>query len=237
MWTDAIDLRDFYASALGGVARRMIARRVRQMWPDVAGLSVLGLGYATPFLGPFCGEADSVLAVMPAAQGVIPWPADGASQTALVDENSLPFADRSIDRALLVHALECSEHVRPMMREIWRVLSDSGRMIAVVPNLHGLWAQSERTPFGHGRPYSTHQLSRGLRHVMFTPLQASAALFVPPSRSRVLLSSAVVWEEVGERWFKTFAGVVVFEATKQIYGGQPAVEGAVRQSYVAIALR
>ena len=124
MWTDAIDLRDFYASALGGVARRMIARRVRQMWPDVAGLSVLGLGYATPFLGPFCGEADSVLAVMPAAQGVIPWPADGASQTALVDENSLPFADRSIDRALLVHALECSEHVRPMMREIWRVLAE-----------------------------------------------------------------------------------------------------------------
>lgn len=72
---------------------------------------------------------------------------------------------------------------------------------------------------------------------MFTPLQASAALFVPPSRSRLLLSSAGFWEEVGERWFKTFAGLVVFEATKQIYGGQPAFEGAVRQPYVAVALR
>lgn len=237
MWTDAIDLRDFYSSALGRVARRMITRRVRQMWPDVTGLTVVGLGYATPFLAPFRGEADCVLAVMPAAQGVVSWPADGASQTALVDEDNLPLSDRSVDRVLLVHALECSEHVRPMMREIWRVLSDSGRVIAVVPNLHGVWAQSERTPFGHGRPYSTHQLSRGLRRVMFTPLQASAALFVPPTRSRMLLSSAVAWEEIGERWFKTFAGVVVFEATKQIYGGQIVYETALRQSYVPVAFR
>lgn len=235
MWTDAVDLRDFYTRPLGLVAQRMIARRLRQMWPDVAGLTILGLGYATPFLSSFRSEAERVLALMPAAQGVIPWPADGASLTALVDENGLPLADRSIDRVLLVHALECSEHVRPMMRELWRVLSDSGRMIAVVPNLHGLWAQSERTPFGHGRPYSTHQLSRGLRHVMFTPFQAKAALFVPPSRSRMLLSSAVAWEEIGERWFKTFAGVVVFEATKQIYGGQIVYAKAMRQAYVPVA--
>lgn len=235
MWTDAVDLRDFYASPLGLVARRMIARRLRQMWPDVAGLTILGLGYTTPFLGPFRSEAERVLALMPAAQGVIPWPADEASLTALVDENGLPLADRSVDRVLLVHALECSEHVRPMMRELWRVLSDSGRMIAVVPNLHGLWAQSERTPFGHGRPYSTHQLSRGLRHVMFTPFQVQPALFVPPTRSRMLLSSAAALEEIGERWFKTFAGVVVFEVTKQIYGGQIVYAKAARQAYVPVA--
>ena len=53
MWTDAVDLRDFYATTLGQVARRMIRRRIRPVWPDVTGLSVLGLGYATPFLQPF----------------------------------------------------------------------------------------------------------------------------------------------------------------------------------------
>jgi hypothetical protein len=65
MWTDAIDLRDFYDSMLGKVARRMIGRRIRALWPDVRGLNVLGLGYATPFLGVFRSEAQRVLAVMP----------------------------------------------------------------------------------------------------------------------------------------------------------------------------
>ena len=68
MWTDAVDLRDFYASGLGRVARRMISRRVRSLWPDVRGLNVLGLGYATPFLGPFRAEAQRVVAIMPAGQ-------------------------------------------------------------------------------------------------------------------------------------------------------------------------
>jgi SAM-dependent methyltransferase len=220
MWTDAIDLRDFYASSLGRVARRMIARRVRALWPNVHGLVVLGLGFASPFLGVFRAEAQRVVAAMPARQGVMGWPADGQGLTMLVDETSLPLADRSVDRILLVHVLECAEQTRPMMREIWRVVTDGGRIIVVVPNRRGLWARFERTPFGHGRPYSPGQLSRGLRDAMFTPYQAGSALYVPPVRSRMILSSAAAWEQVGERWFTSFAGVVVFEATKQIYGGQ-----------------
>lgn len=224
MWTDVVDLRDFYASALGRVARRMIIRRLRLVWPDVRGLSILGLGYATPFLGVFRGEARRLLAMMPAMQGVLHWPADGAGLTALVDETSLPLADRAVDRVILAHALECAERTRPLMREIWRVLADDGRLIVIVPNRRGLWAHSERSPFGHGRPYSPGQLSLSLREAMFTPFQLTTALFVPPLRSRMLLSSAAAWEEIGERWFKGFAGVVVFEATKQIYGGQ--IQGA-----------
>ena len=76
MWTDAIDLRDFYAAGLGAVARRMIRRRVRAIWPDVSGMRVLGVGFPTPYLGAFRGEAERVLAAMPAQQGVQHWPAD-----------------------------------------------------------------------------------------------------------------------------------------------------------------
>src|SRR5512147_723111 len=97
MWTDAIDLRDFYASSLGRVARRMIGRRIRMLWPDVRRLSILGLGYAAPFLGAFRAEAERVLAVMPAGQGVLRWPSEAPNLTAFADETALPFADRSID--------------------------------------------------------------------------------------------------------------------------------------------
>nr|WP_255542780.1 methyltransferase domain-containing protein [Azospirillum sp. INR13] len=88
------------------------------------------------------GEADRVVAVMPASQGVSFWPAEGPGMVALGDEADLPFGDNTIDRVLLVHGLEGTEQLRPMMREIWRVLAGGGRVLAVVPNRRGLWARA-----------------------------------------------------------------------------------------------
>lgn len=217
MYTDVVDLRDFYETSLGQVATRMLRRRLRQIWPDVAGLRLIGLGYASPYLRPFLGEAERVLAFMPAAQGVLHWPKEGPNTTTLVDEAELPLQDSSIDRILLVHALECSEQVRPLLAECWRVLAGGGRLVVVVPNRRGIWARLDRTPFGAGHPYTPTQLSKLLRDAAFTPVRASAALFIPPTASRMVLSAAGAWESVGERWFTTFAGVVMTEATKQIY--------------------
>jgi SAM-dependent methyltransferase len=236
MWTDIVDLRDFYDTSRGQMARRMIRRQLRALWPDVAGQRVLGLGFATPYLRSFMTEAERVVAIMPASQGVLPWPAGGPGLTALADEVELPLPDRSIDRILMVHALESTEQVRAMMREVWRVMADGGRLIVVVPNRRGLWAQMERTPFGNGRPYTPSQLGRLLRESMFTPLVRTTALFLPPTERRMLLRAAPAVEKIGRRWFETFAGVVIVEAAKEIYAasGLRAVE-ARRRSYVPIA--
>jgi SAM-dependent methyltransferase len=217
MWSDVVDLRDFYAGALGYVARRAIGRRLREMWPDVTGQRVLGLGYSTPFLVPFAGKAERVLAMMPAAQGVLPWPSDGPNRTTLVEEADLPLPDLAVDRVVLVHALEHAEALRPFLREIWRVMAHSGRLIVVVPNRRGIWARLDRTPFGHGHPYTAGQLSRLLRDNLFTPVATRTALFIPPFGSRLWLSSWGGWERIGERWLNRFAGVVMIEAGKQIY--------------------
>lgn len=229
MWTDAIDLRDFYASHLGQVASGVIRNRVRAMWPNVKGQSVLGIGYAVPYLTPFRTEAARVVAAMPAPQGVLHWPSDGPSLTALTGAFELPFADLSFDRVLLVHALECAERTRPMMREIWRVLAGGGRLLVVVPNRRGLWARFERTPLAQGQPYSAGQLNRLLRDSLFTPIAMRAGLYIPPFKSRMLLKAAPAIERLGERCLAaTFAGVVMGEATKQIYAGQPEI--AVRRT-------
>lgn len=219
MWSDVIDLRDFYDSSLGQTARRMIRRQIRAIWPDSTDMRVLGLGFATPYLRPFREETERVIAVMPSSQGVLPWPPEGPGLVCLADETDLPLPDRSIDRVLLVHALESTEQVRATLREIWRVLADSGRLLVVTPNRRGIWARLERTPFGQGRPYTPSQLSRLLRDNMYTPLQTATALFMPPFQSRFVLRSAPAWEQVGERWFPTFAGVLMVEAAKQIYAG------------------
>jgi hypothetical protein len=112
-------------------------------------------------------------------------------------------------------------------------------MIVVVPNRRGLWARFERTPFGHGRPYTPAQLSRVLRDAMFTPYRSGTALFVPPIHSRMLLSSAGAWEKIGERWFTSFAGVVIFEASKQIFAGHGTWAAATvhRPVYLPVAAR
>ena len=42
MFVDVVDLRDFYVTRLGQVARRQVRARIRRVWPDVAGMRVLG---------------------------------------------------------------------------------------------------------------------------------------------------------------------------------------------------
>ena len=217
MWTDVVDLRDFYATALGRTAQRALRRRLREMWPDIQGQRLLGLGYATPFLRPFVADAERVIAIMPAGQGVLAWPPEGPNRTCLAAENELPLPDVSVDRVLLVHALEHSESLRPFLREIWRVMAGGGRLIVVAPNRRGLWARFERTPFGLGQPYTATQMSRLLRDNLFTPLATRWALFTPPFASRLWLSSAGAWERIGERWLNRVAGAVMIEASKQLY--------------------
>src|SRR5512140_3638845 len=102
MSLDVVDLRNFYAQRLGTVARRFVGRGIRALWKDTRGQRVLGVGYATPYLGLFREEAERCLAFMPAAQGVVKWPSASPALAALVDEYELPLPDASVDRLLLV---------------------------------------------------------------------------------------------------------------------------------------
>ncbi|MGC2412914.1 MAG: methyltransferase domain-containing protein [Stellaceae bacterium] len=233
MASDVVDLRDFYRSALGRVVRRMIRRAIQRVWPDLRGMRLLGIGYATPFLSALSGETERTIAVMPATLGVLRWPSEGRNVVTLAEEGELPFADYSIDRVVLVHAIEASEEVRGMLKEIWRVLAGGGRVLIVAPNRRGIWARLDRTPFGSGRPYTLSQLSQLLRDEQFTPVGADAALFIPPATSRMMLRSAAAWERIGKRWFPTFAGVLLVEATKQIYA-KPAAARAPRRRLVYV---
>ena len=219
MFLDVIDLQGFYAGPLGKVTARLIRNRIRELWPSVGGCSVLGLGYALPLLSPFRNQADRVIALMPAAQGVVHWPAGEPNLAGLVEDTEIPLSDASIDRLIVVHSLEHSHQVQPMLREIWRIVAPGGRVAVVVPNRRGIWAQLDRTPFGHGRPYSKSQLRRLLEDSMFTPLHWTSALFAPPSDRRIMIRSLNALEPVGQRLWRNFAGVLIVEAEKRIYAG------------------
>lgn len=233
---DVVELREFYRSAMGRVARRMIRRRIRELWPDTRGDVILGLGYATPFLRLFLEEAERVLAVMPARQGVHGWPEDEPGRVALAEDTVLPLPDMSVDRVLLVHGLEMTENRSGLMREVWRVLNGGGRLLVIVPNRRGIWARADTTPFGQGRPYSGSQLTRTLQDTLFVPERQKRALFVPPMRWPFLLTAAPAWEEIGARWFKAIAGVVMVEAAKQVYQVTPVGQAVSRRRPILVPI-
>jgi SAM-dependent methyltransferase len=129
----------------------------------------------------------------------------------------MPLPDASIDRMLVVHALETVESPTELLHEIWRILTPGGRIIVVVPNRRGLWARMDTTPFGHGQPFSRTQLKGLMRQTMFSPEGWAETLYVPPLRSRFFLRSAVAWERLGVGLALPFAGLHIVEATKQLY--------------------
>jgi hypothetical protein len=99
----------------------MIRRAIRRVWPELRGMRLLGIGYATPFLSAISAETERTVALMPASQGVLDRSPDSRNLVALADQGELPFAGYSIDRVLVVHTLETSEPAEPMLKEIWRV--------------------------------------------------------------------------------------------------------------------
>ncbi len=237
MHDDVVEFHDFYASPAGLAARRIVLRCIRDMWPDASGLNVAGIGYVVPYLSPFVEEARRTVALTPPRQGAVRWPDKGTEATVLAHEDHLPLPGLSMDRVLLVHALEHSERLRPLLREVWRIMADDGRLLVIAPNRRGIWARMDRTPFGHGHPYTPGQLGRLLRESLFVPSRQAIGLYVPPVRSRMALGSAPAIERIGRRWFTAFGGLLFVEAEKEIYAGALAKEGQPvgRRRYVGVA--
>jgi SAM-dependent methyltransferase len=222
MHTDILDLHHFYTSPRGRAVRRVVRAAMRGLWPDVKGQTVLGIGYATPYLRLFERQAQTTIAFMPAASGVTYWPLDGDNRALIGDEARLPFADASIDRILLVHALETTEQTQRLLAEAWRVLTAGGRLLVVVPNRSGFWSGFDGSPLGNGIPYSPAQIRRLLLDNRFTPEETREALFMPPLPTAALPFPlldrlASLFERVGKIGWPYFSGVVLMEARKQLY--------------------
>ena len=214
---DVLTLQSFYGSPLGGVARRLIGRVIRERWDSSAGLSIAAVGYGAPYLERFRDGARRCLALMPAQQGVAIWPDAGRCAAALVDAQMLPLPDGSVDRLLLAHALEAADRPDALLEELWRITAPEGRMIVIVPSRRGVWARTDSTPYGQGLPYSKSQLRDLLHRVDFSPIFWGEALYAPPVAKPFMMRSATTIERIGAALGAPFAGVHIVEAIKQVH--------------------
>ncbi|MGV6819882.1 MAG: methyltransferase domain-containing protein [Parvularcula sp.] len=192
MRTSVTQLSQFYASPLGSLVAGIIRDKLVQAWGAADRLSVVGVGFADPFLSVF-GGARCRLSLAPAALGV----EAGAHSTCLTEDFFWPLKDASVERLLVIHGLEETPGPRRFLREAWRVLSDDGLMIVVAVNRRGPWALAENSPFAAGRPYSRHQLDELLSAMMFQPTARATALHFPPLANSWLMKFAPTWERMG----------------------------------------
>jgi len=223
MHLDVLNLRQFYyRTRLGRIAQQAIRDRMLALWPDVGGRTVVGFGFAVPLLRPYLARARRVVALMPAEQGVMPWPPGLDNISVLCREHSWPLQDGQADRILCLHGFETSEHPSELLEECARVLRPGGRALFIVPNRSGLWARRDKTPFGFGRPYTLGQLEAQMRRHDFAPERHAAALFAPPSERRFWLKSAELMERAGSRLSSYYAGgVILLEVSKQSLAPTP----------------
>ncbi len=218
MHLDVLDLRNFYyRSQLGRVAQRAIRDQVVAMWPPLAGQTVAGFGFAVPLLRPYLAEARRVVGLMPGPQGVMPWPAGMQNVSVLCEEHLWPLPTGLVDRLAIMHGLETSDDPSAVLAEAHRVLGPGGRALFIVPNRAGLWSRRDATPFGFGRPYSAGQLEAQLKRHGFTPERNLTVLHAPPSQAPFWLRSANLWERIGRRLPWLSGGVLMVEASKQVY--------------------
>ncbi|MBL4869656.1 MAG: methyltransferase domain-containing protein, partial [Robiginitomaculum sp.] len=173
-------LEQFYTDPLGVAAQTMVLRRLHSLWPHLEGLDVLGYGYGLPYLKTYQESAHRLIYAMPASQGVVQHAQRRGNTSLLVHENELPFRPSIFDRVLVTHGLEEARQMPTLLKELWRVMKPEGRIVIVAANRAGLWARSDKTPFGTGRPFSRGQLSRALKTAGFVPVVRAGALYCPP---------------------------------------------------------
>jgi SAM-dependent methyltransferase len=218
MRRDVLVLREFYATALGRAARAIVARKLAEAWGQASGLDLMGLGYAAPYLGAFA-RARRTIAAMPAAQGVEVWPVGDRNLAVLGDEYALPFANALFDRVLVIHALEEADDPAALLREVWRVMAPSGRVIVAAANRLGFWSDAEATPLGHGRPYTRGQLETLVREADLEPLAWSRALFAPPLQWTARWADG--FEQTGAWLWPGLSGLILLEAVKTSFAVRP----------------
>ena len=218
MYPDVRQLRNFYyRSALGRAAQAAIRDQVVHLWPVKPGETVVGFGFAVPLLRPYLKQAERVIALMPGPMGVMPWPAGQPNISVLCEETLWPVESGSVDKLVLLHGLDASEHAAALMEECYRVLKPNGHAMFIVPNRMSPWARREGTPFSYTRPYTPSQLETRIRYHGFLPERHVTALYHPPRGTRFWLKSGPLVESIGKSLPAIRGGgVLILEVTKQV---------------------
>lgn len=212
------DAATFYESRQGQRTALLLNDRLQSIMPSMRGRRILGIGYTAPYLPESAEFAVSARLRHSQTRKIL-----RPSRTdCIIDSARLPFDDLSMNAVLVVHGLEFTRFAPDFLRAIWRTLTDDGVLTLIVPNRSGYWAHTDATPFGHGIPYSSGQLTRLLDQALFRIEHHSSALMTPPAALSV--TQGRLMERAGHTLRLPCGGVHVVTARKNVYAGTPLID-------------
>ena len=205
-------LGSFCKRNIGSLIKRNISNIVRENYNQE---NIVGYGYPIPYLDNLLKKNSDFLCLMPKNQGASLWPLK-KNRSILVEQSEWPLESEISNFVIIAHGLENSDNPSKLLEESWRVLVPEGYLLIIVPNRSGLWARSDLTPFGFGRPYSVSQLSKLLIDNKFQTSAMSATLLMPPTENKFLFNSFKFIDQIATKYTsKVLCGVLVILAKKQ----------------------
>ena len=229
--SDIARLDQFYHSEMGHLVSYFLRKQVQPQLRLDSAIDRLGFGY------PFMLLPKMTLPVLvPSEMGALAYgPPDGV-MTASIHSHAWPIATDSVNQIIIAHGLEYCHDGEACLSEANRVLASAGEIVLIVPNRRSLWVRDERTPLGHGRPFSKSQITKLLTKTGFTITNVGRALFTPPFAMHAPNRVARAMDHLGHYGWGLFGGVMVIHATKLRYAKKPKGRGALMVS-LSSALR
>ena len=212
---DLTSINTFYRSRIGKSARHIISMNVRKLIGAQKGLTILGVGYANPYLRRFFLSSETIVSITIPYIGEVRWPRLEDNRCVSADEDHFPLQNNSIDVAVLIHALEFAESPWAMLAEVNRVLPEGGRVIVVVANRGGMWARKSSVVFGHGLPYTKGQLHTLMTSAGFVCIGIKYTLFFPPFKIFSNSKISIFLERWAGWLMRENSGVIIGEYEKQ----------------------
>ena len=210
--TDA-HVKAWFDSMLGTSLLELEQRVLADALTDVFGFELLQLGR--------WGESVDLLAGARTQHHCTLAP-DAAGPGAIrADFSALPIASASVEAVLLPHTLELAPHPHQLLREVERVLTGEGHLLACGFNPFGPWGLRHLASRGRFPPPSARLISEGrLRDWLvllgFEVVDARRYLFVPPWNQRLSGRSRAWLESRGPRFAAPLAGAYLVKARKRV---------------------
>lgn len=206
-------VKAWFESSLGTALIELEQRVLVDVLADVFGFELLQLGR-------WGASADLCAGARTQHHCVLAPDATGPGEIR-AEFSALPIATASVEAVLLPHTLEHAPHPHGLLREVERVLTGEGHVLACGFNPFGPWGVRHLVSRGRFPPPTERLISEGrLRDWLvllgFEVVDTRRYLFVPPWRQRLSARKRAWLESRGPRFAAPLAGAYLVKACKRV---------------------
>jgi SAM-dependent methyltransferase len=196
-WPSLTEFKSFYSDRIGRLQFRILRRIFLPLFPNSAPATIIGIGYALPFLSIAKEGGHNIFHVLPTAASKPPLTLAKSHHSCVAYESLLPLPNHCADMVIVAHILEFTHHRETLLKEICRILKPQGRVLLLVPNRFSPWRFFRQRILTRGNFFSTHDLINLISAFPLVLESCQSALYAPPITKRWFIKTYRFWEIIG----------------------------------------